>query len=460
MKASIIDFNLSEDRQTQKLESFLDTIDEHIEFCFEPGSSPQKGSLFQKENNDSLEFNFASDQDIHVFSFMCTQNPDHILRIRDEEDNQFSPSVKDEYRVLQFEEASSLKSEKSQLEKRPPSNEADEEDQDSCSSDQGSSGNESKKRSFLRNIRNCVQTRNEFTPLMQRLETEWPKMISRSSKFIGLVRDCIQSIYLRHTFVSPQQVNDPFIELILHQLYSIILPSYNHSQPTAADPRAGKHHRLVVMELKRSDQYVKKFWSKVKVLIYGKFKDGPTKRADALDSLSEKFGFKPEDNKTFENLFGSNVKHGLKKSTIEFILTRPNLFKQIFTKKVFEHALDQMEKGSALDCETNIISKIEKCCEEKTLGQAIRVLESHISEERKFKKPFSVMENTLAALQFLDKFIKRAERWKGLTQERSNQLMKTLLDLKTGLESTLKNNRWVVPFKHRKAEIISFLRID
>jgi len=295
---------------------------------------------------------------------------------------------------------------------------------------------------------------------MQRLETEWPKMISRSSKFIGLVRDCIQSIYLRHTFVSPQQVNDPFIELILHQLYSIILPSYNHSQPTAADPRAGKHHRLVVMELKRSDQYVKKFWSKVKVLIYGKFKDGPTKRADALDSLSEKFGFKPEDNKTFENLFGSNVKHGLKKSTIEFILTRPNLFKQIFTKKVFEHALDQMEKGSALDCETNIISKIEKCCEEKTLGQAIRVLESHISEERKFKKPFSVMENTLAALQFLDKFIKRAERWKGLTQERSNQLMKTLLDLKTGLESTLKNNRWVVPFKHRKAEIISFLRID
>ena len=452
--------NLSHLTNSQKC---FDKVFSETSFLCYADSSPKNEQSLSNENTNECSM-FATNDDIRCGQILLNRESEHIPDQEQEEDTQWDH---DQEQRTQFKDKlpsnpviSDKPKAKKNLTKRPPDTENRQEDKDGCSSDQPSSRKEPKKESFLSNIKTSPQNPRDINLLRMRFNAYWPRVELRLVRFLGVVRTHIQNIYLRHTFVSPQQVNDPFIELILHQLYSIILPSYNHSQPTAADPRAGKHHRLVVMELKRSDQYVKKFWSKVKVLIYGKFKDGPTKRADALDSLSEKFGFKPEDNKTFENLFGSNVKHGLKKSTIEFILTRPNLFKQIFTKKVFEHALDQMEKGSALDCETNIISKIEKCCEEKTLGQAIRVLESHISEERKFKKPFSVMENTLAALQFLDKFIKRAERWKGLTQERSNQLMKTLLDLKTGLESTLKNNRWVVPFKHRKAEIISFLRID
>lgn len=345
---------------------------------------------------------------------------------------------------------------KTHLKKRPPQKETEDSDEEDLSNDQSSSH---KKRSFLHQTN---QDPTYFKELVDEVLAQWSSTLGNSNKIVGRLRNHIQNIYTNHTFVQPQ-LETPVIRLILHQFYSTIIPNYDPNNPTASEERAAQCG-LVLTEMKRSDQYVKKFWSKLKVIIYAKFKTESNKRADALCLITEKFDFKQEDAITFDNLFGKDVKHGLKKTTIEFILTHPKLFNYIFKNKIFEEACTQLNNGTLQDCETNILNKIEKFCEKKDngyhLAPDLAFLEDQISTERKFKKPFSYMENNLAALQFLDKFIKRIKKVDSLSKDKKSEFDKKLGQLKKDLETTAKNNKWLPQFKHKKAEIISFLRVN
>lgn len=341
----------------------------------------------------------------------------------------------------------------SNLSKRAPV--FDSSNEDDSESGRKVSSKEPKKISYLNRCSNNP-SHTHSRKLMLQVKEQWESIRNNHVNFIGKVREMIRGIFLDHKFVHPQDVENPAARLILHQLYSTIIPNYDPENPTATEPRASSQN-VLLMDSKRSDQYVKKFWSKLKVIIYGKFKNENNKRAEALEELKEKFGFKREDTDTFLNLFGGNVKHGLKKSTIEFILSHPKLFKLIFTKNNFEKVLGEMDQGSEKDTETNILDKLEVFAEK--VAPDFNMLETDISDERKFKKPFTRMENNLSAIQFLDKFLKRIKKLHNISAEKRADIEKSLFDLKKYLEKRAKDSKWTPPFKFKKSEIISFLTI-
>lgn len=470
--AGLINFSdhEAEDRYTQFRES--------REFGCDGFGAEWRNEMQEKTTSLSLEDIFASkyeDESVDTGSDLVGQyqeqvaSSSHFNRMADQSVSQTKDSISrslaccenDTSEAPDFNSLEPVDQDKPQVQlkltKRPPQHctqDNDTEDTEDCHMYQIGI---SKKKSFVYQVSLDPNNARELTGT---ISAQWPNTDQNRIKLLGRLRDCIHSIFLDHNFVHPQK-EQPFIAVILHQLYSTILPNYNHRNPTATDQRAAQHN-LVLMEMKRSDQYVKKFWSKLKVIIYSKFKTESNKRADAFSQITEKFGFKTEDTITFENLFGKDVKHGLKKTTIEFILTRPKLFKDIFNNKTFETACNQMATGTSQDCETNILNKIESLCDNSGADQQkslLDYLDDQISVERKFKKPFSCMENNLAALQFLDKFIKRIEKLKNLKADARTEFNNKLSQLKKDLETTAKNNKWVPPFKHKKAEIISFLRV-
>jgi hypothetical protein len=425
--------NPKPDQITVQANNFCQSFDFNDISSVKPVNSSHSEDIISDDLPNSIpEFQYSSEEDL---SFQPTSPKQTLMPLFNKEQNNHQ-------RV-----PNKLKK-KTPLLEDPSSGDEDEE---ISSTSQPSNIKEPKKTSF---IRKCLESRTHFSELLHQVNNHWSVDDAKYKKLGKTIRDLISGIYTQHIFAKPQDQRDPVIQLVLHQLYSIIIPNYDPNNPTTTDER-GKKFNLILMEIKRSDQYVKKFWSKLKLIIYSSFKSESIKRAEALNQISEKFGL-GVDSSTFENLFGSNVKHGLKKTTIEFILNHPKLFKEIFSQKNFTKAIVELQDGLELDCETNIINKVEIFLQKPSPN--FEFLLDQISDERKFKKPFTYLEINIAAQQFLDKFIKRIKTVQGISSERKPLLEKTLNDLKTSLLSTAKTNNWLVPFKHKKSEIISFLK--
>lgn len=190
----------------------------------------------------------------------------------------------------------------------------------------------------------------------------------------------------------------------------IILPTIlAETEPSPQDSR-----RVRYLSSKRSVQFEKKFHSVVKSII----KEDSSRQFElpvtfVRTKLREHLSLdgSPEDKEVFDNLFGKDSKFGLKKSSIDKVLTTKTLFDLFFNCKLFSKSIKRLNEQTMRDIETNIMRHVDEhfraAPEDR---QDFSIITQHVNKNRTFKKPFTKMENLLAPIYFLDRFIFRAKR--------------------------------------------------
>ena len=191
---------------------------------------------------------------------------------------------------------------------------------------------------------------------------------------------------------------------------NIILPTILAEPETnGQEPR-----RIRYLSSKRSVQYEKKIHSVIKSII----KEDSSRQFGlpvtiVHTKLREHLSLdgSPEDKEVFDNLFGKDSKFGLKKSSIDKVLTTRPLFDLLFSCTLFSNSIKRLNEQTTRDIETNIMRHVDQHfrapSEEK---RDYMIISQHVNKKRSFKKPFTKMENLLAPIYFLDRFIFRAKR--------------------------------------------------
>ena len=215
---------------------------------------------------------------------------------------------------------------------------------------------------------------------------------------------------------------------------------------------------MKLLTFKRTDQYVKKFWSRAKTIIYSSLKDDKLKSV-ALDEIRKLYEFNESDATQFENLFGSEVKHGLKKETIIFILSHSKIFDSIFNVKFFNNVISQMETQTEKDIDTNIIKKLAVIFEQKSEKSIIESIASEIDVDRKFKKPFTKSENLRACIEFVGKFFKCCNKpIPGISESIRSSRKESINKIKVILDKKMTDSKWApTKQKFKKSELVSCL---
>lgn len=180
------------------------------------------------------------------------------------------------------------------------------------------------------------------------------------------------------------------------------------------EPSVQVCRKVRYLSSKRSVQFEKKFHSVVKSII----KEDSSRqfglpvtfvRSKLREHLS--LDGSPEDKEVFDNLFGKDSKFGLKKSSIDKVLTTRPLFDLFFNSKLFSNSIKRLHEQTMRDIETNIMRHVDEHFRAAPEDRRdFSIISQHVNKKRSFKKPFTHMENLLAPIYFLDRFIFRAKR--------------------------------------------------
>ena len=293
-----------------------------------------------------------------------------------------------------------------------------------------------------------------YKPLNERMHT------------INYIRDIQREKYFDMKIRSPEFYSCQFIRVFMYHDSSITL-----EHPFLPEGEGEKHlnqskeevqDRIKLVSFKRSDQYIKKFLTKLNIYIYREFKTYGVLKQDAQNMIKEEYGFTENDKYPFQNLFESDIKHGLKMITVNFILSHEFLFNKIFTRETIFDVVQELNIQTEIEIEINIMEKLEEFIENEETPIEFRFnkLCHGESSDRSFKMPFTFYENLLAAKQFVALFIKACTKNTiGMKEYKQNNIMRRLKSLMVAIERRLHSYMTLDEQKFKKSQIVSGLKL-
>ena len=157
----------------------------------------------------------------------------------------------------------------------------------------------------------------------------------------------------------PECYSEPFIRLIVDQDSSITLEC--SFLPEGGNPshlsKVEAHWKIKLVTFKRKDEYTKKLSTALKTSIYKEVKKGGVQKGAAHKKIKKEYCIIDEN--TFNNMFNSDTKKGLRESSISYILLNDYVFNKILTKRRIKNVVTEMNTQTDLDVETNIMDKLE-----------------------------------------------------------------------------------------------------
>lgn len=184
---------------------------------------------------------------------------------------------------------------------------------------------------------------------------------------------------------------------------------------------------LTVRE-KRFDEFEKKFHSKLRTVVYQRYKTLVNSREDAYADMQSKL--KITSKNFFDRFFGKEICKGLKNEWIDWLLKSGTLFETIFTVQMFGKVLDELKAQTDKDIETNIMGNLLHSFNPNNLSlEDLKEIGQSLKRNRAVKMPYTYLEDILAAEYFLDKVNKRANR-KELKKKLSHQKFAALREIK------------------------------
>lgn len=166
---------------------------------------------------------------------------------------------------------------------------------------------------------------------------------------------------------------------------------------------------MIMLLRKRFDQYEKKFHSMLKTRCYRLFKQ-TTKipKPEAEHALKEFFNLSDE---IYALIFGDKLKIGLSNKACVEILKSPKMVEELVSWNVVEEVIKMLDDQTVRDLEVNLMETIKFIIENEP-SAGCQVWISRLNDKvtsTKFKKPFTRLENRLAALFFYEKLLEVAE---------------------------------------------------
>ncbi len=255
-----------------------------------------------------------------------------------------------------------------------------------------------------------------------------------SSDPADLIRSWLMKMFTQQ--VLPDLSSHPAQEEPLTIYRNIILPTIL----AESEQSAQESKKVRYLSTKRPVQYEKKFHSVVKSIL----KEGSSRQFGLPASLVHtklrehlSLDGSPEDKEVFDNLFGKDSKFGLKKSSIDKVLTTRPLFDLFFNFKLFSNSIKRLNEQTIRDIETNIMRHVDEHFRAAPEDRRnFSIITQHVNKKRSFKKPFTKMENLLAPIYFLDRFIFRAKR-KRSSNSQMEQVLHKLQKKKNKIEGKL-----------------------
>ena len=235
-----------------------------------------------------------------------------------------------------------------------------------------------------------------------------------------------------------------------------ILKHYDPRDPLKPDRIPGCNRIIKLLVFMRKDQYVKKAWSKIKTLIYYRYKRPKMLKTNAHELLKRELEFDQDHDAAFENLFGSGTCDGLKVESIEYILCNQSLFNCIFNEDFFIDLREELNNQTLKDIETNLLKKLDRFLSGEKGGWEESA--GYFSKKRSVKTPFTFLENNTSLIILVDRFIKQLNKTTAITEANKLSHMRKLTSLRRSLCQYAEINNWTLPgCKFKKSEIISFL---
>jgi hypothetical protein len=277
---------------------------------------------------------------------------------------------------------------------------------------------------------------------------------SRPKSHRASTNDYLRQIYEQNRLVDLEEIADKKARATIQMVMSVICESFDPQDPTRPDDIKGCTRKIKLLAFMRKDQYVKKAWSMVKILLYSPYKNSKTLKSTAHNNLKKDL-FLNDDN-VFQNLFGSNTCDGLKVESVKYILTSECIFNKIFDHCFFRKLRRELNNQTIHEIEINFLKKFDPYFQ----GEQDRPQKaaSHFRKDRSVKTPFTFLENNTSLIILLDKFIKQLKKIDSISEANKLLKMKRLTSIREELIAFAQTNNWVLTgCKFKKSEIVSFL---
>ena len=221
---------------------------------------------------------------------------------------------------------------------------------------------------------------------------------------------------------------------------NLLLPTFlENKDPSQIEIK----HGVRFLSNRRLTQFEKKFHSAMLKHIKGATDliANVPRKVKASKNLDEVYKLKQSnDDEVFDNLFGKKSKNGLKVSTIDKVLLNKPLFDLVLSKDIISNVIRKLHEQTVKDIETNIMSSVRKYFEAGNASRRKLMISEKINKSRTSKKPFTVQENYLAGILFLQRFIYRAKKSLIGLKKVPSEHLDDLEKIKQEIKKEMRNN--------------------
>ena len=264
----------------------------------------------------------------------------------------------------------------------------------------------------------------------------------------------LRLIYEQNQLFDLEDIADQTVRDSMLMILPLLFHNFDPADPLKPDQIQGCNRKVKLMVFMRKDQYVKKAWSKLKTVLYSKFKNPKTLKTNAQEQLKEELAFNHKQ--AFENLFGSSTCDGLKVESIEYILSNDSTFSKIFETTFFKKLREELNLQTLHDIEINFLKKLDPFLSGEQGGW--EKSKEKLRKDRAVKTPFTYLENNTALVVLVDQFIKQLKKTTVVSEAKKVSLSTRLTSLRKYLVEFAETRKWTLPgCKFKKSEIVSFL---
>lgn len=270
----------------------------------------------------------------------------------------------------------------------------------------------------------------------------------------------------------PSNIHNPETKRIFQGFLDNILKNGYPGELAKTNSQGKMGPKRMQLKPKRSDQYIKKAHSKLKTIVFNERKTGKEKKCKTLQKIKRDFEFvqgknkkqaldsmMESDEKCFQNLFGDQVRQGLRDPTIDHILLhKPDLLKDLFNVPMIMRLLLELDEQTEHDIEANLMVRLRVELQFGALQRPIEWSSVFSKDTKHFKKPFTQVENIFAVYFFVESFVRRCQILETSQRKNLKMQMKRLKNLQSRLlkkASQLVN--WEIKPPFNKQEVDSFV---
>ena len=276
-----------------------------------------------------------------------------------------------------------------------------------------------------------------------------PRRFRNSRKTTELwLREIYEDNRLVDPVVIPSEAVKRSIELILPLIYE----NHKANEPIRPDVSIGASDVKLLIFMRR-DQYVKKAWSKVKIMVCKRQERPKILEPVAGDQLGQG---QPEIKDIFDNVFGKGPCDCLKMKTIEYIIRNYTLFRMIFNLEFFYNLREELNKETLQDIKDLLLKKLYRYL--AGLKGGWEEAEAHFRADLLVKTPFTFLQNNASLIFLVNQFFKQLHKMEMNGADKARK-KKTLTSLRKKLIKYANTRNWTLISRNFwKSEIFSQLR--